>query len=115
KVAAEGRPLVKVRDNDAKVAAARGRPEIFAEVRKAHARKLRGFLAPENNIKAIEAAVNLPFDEGLQEERRLFMELMMGPQSAAQRYYFFAERTAQKIPDVPEDTPTRPIAKVGVL
>jgi 3-hydroxyacyl-CoA dehydrogenase len=115
KVAAEGRPLVKVRDNDAKVAAARGRPEIFAEFRKTHARKLRGFLAPENNIKAIEAAVNLPFDEGLQEERRLFMELMMGPQSAAQRYYFFAERTAQKIPDVPEDTPTRPIARVGVL
>ncbi len=115
KVAAEGRPLVRVRDNDAKVAAARGRPEIFTEFRKTHARKLRGFLAPENNIKAIEAAVNLPFDEGLQEERRLFMELMMGPQSAAQRYYFFAERTAQKIPDVPDDTPTRPIAKVGVL
>ena len=115
KVVAEGRPLVKVRDNDAKVAAARGRPEIFAEFRKTHARKLRGFLAPENNIKAIEAAVNLPFDEGLQEERRLFMELMMGPQSAAQRYYFFAERTAQKIPDVPEDTQTRPIARVGVL
>jgi 3-hydroxyacyl-CoA dehydrogenase len=27
-------------------------------------------------------------------------------QSAAQRYYFFAERQAAKIPDVPDDTPT---------
>jgi 3-hydroxyacyl-CoA dehydrogenase len=115
RVVAEGRPLVKVRDNDARVEAARGKPEIFADFRKANARKLRGFLAPENNIKAIEAAVNLPFDQGLQEERRLFMELMMGPQSAAQRYYFFAERTAQKIPDVPDDTPTRPIKTVGII
>jgi 3-hydroxyacyl-CoA dehydrogenase len=115
KVVAEGRPLVKVRDNNTKVEAARGRPEIFDDFRKANARKLRGFLAPENNIKAVEAAVNLPFDEGLQEERRLFMELMMGPQSAAQRYYFFAERTAQKIPDVPDDTAVRPIRSVGVI
>jgi len=43
------------------------------------------------------------------------MELMTGPQSAAQRYYFFAERQANKIPDVPDDTPTRPIKKVGIL
>ena len=37
------------------------------------------------------------------------------PQSAAQRYYFFAERQANKIPDVPDDTPVREIKKVGVL
>jgi 3-hydroxyacyl-CoA dehydrogenase len=59
--------------------------------------------------------VNEPFDEGLKTERKLFMELMMGPQSAAQRYSFFAERTANKIPDVPDDTPTLPINKVGVI
>jgi 3-hydroxyacyl-CoA dehydrogenase len=29
------------------------------------------------------------------------MELMTGPQSAAQRYAFFAERAANKIPDIP--------------
>jgi 3-hydroxyacyl-CoA dehydrogenase len=55
------------------------------------------------------------FDEGIAEERRLFMELLMGPQSGAQRYYFFAERQASKIPDVPDDTPIRPIKKVGIL
>jgi len=112
---AEGRPLKKVRDLSDKVEAARGKPEIFAEFRKANARKFRGFLAPENNIKCIEAAVNLPFDDGLKEERKLFMELMSGSQSAAQRYVFFAERQAAKIPDVPDDTPTLPISKVGVI
>jgi 3-hydroxyacyl-CoA dehydrogenase len=115
KAVAEKKPLVKVRDNDSKIAEAKGHPEIFAEFRKANARKFRGFLAPEYNIRCIEAAVNEPFDEGLKTERKLFNELMMGSQSAAQRYYFFAERQAQKIPDVPDDTPTRPIKKVGVI
>lgn len=115
KVVAEGRPLRKIRDQNEKVEAARGKPEIFADFRKANARKFRGFLAPEYNIRCIEAAVNQPFEEGLATERKLFMELMSGPQSAAQRYSFFAERQAQKIPDVPEDTPLIPIKKVGII
>jgi 3-hydroxyacyl-CoA dehydrogenase len=115
KVVAENRPLTKVRDLNDKVEAARGKPEIFADFRKANARKFRGFLAPEYNIRAVEAAVNLPFDEGMKVERELFQELMGGVQSAAQRYVFFAEREVWKIPDVPADTPTLPIAKVGVI
>jgi 3-hydroxyacyl-CoA dehydrogenase len=115
KIIAEKRPLKKVRDLNAKVEAARGKPEIFENFRKANARKFRGFLAPEYNIRCIEAAVNLPFEEGLQVERKLFMELMTGVQSAAQRYVFFAERQVWKVPDVPEDTPTIPISKVGMI
>jgi 3-hydroxyacyl-CoA dehydrogenase len=115
KVVAENRPLKKVRDMNDKVEAARGKPELFADFRKANARKFRGFLAPEYNIRAIEAAVNLPFDEGMKVERTLFQELMGGVQSAAQRYVFFAEREVWKIPDVPTDTPTLPIAKVGII
>ena len=115
KVVAEGWPLKKVRDRDEKVAAARGHPEIFANFRKANARKFRGFLAPEYNIRCVEAAVNEPFADGLKTERKLFMELMTGPQSAAQRYAFFAERAAAKIPDVPDDTPVIPVNSVGIL
>ncbi|HPA37338.1 MAG TPA: 3-hydroxyacyl-CoA dehydrogenase NAD-binding domain-containing protein [Phenylobacterium sp.] len=115
KLVAENKPLVKVRDNDTKVAADRGKPEIFADFRKANARKFRGFLAPEYNIRCIEAAVNLPFDEGMAVERKLFMELMTGSQSAAQRYSFFAERTAAKIPGIADDVPLIPVKKVGVI
>ncbi len=115
KLVAEGRPLKKVRDQNDKVEAARGKPEIFADFRKANARKFRGFKAPEYNIQCIEAAVNLPFDEGMAVERKLFVELLTGEQSAAQRYAFFAERTANKIPDVPDDTPIRKIEKVGII
>jgi 3-hydroxyacyl-CoA dehydrogenase len=59
--------------------------------------------------------VNEPFEDGLKTERKLFLELMTGNQSAAQRYVFFAERQAWKIPDVPDDTPTIPVNKVGVI
>ena len=115
KIAAEGKPLKKVRDLNEKVEAARGHPEIFETFRKANARKFRGFLAPEYNIRCVEAAVNEPFEDGLKTERKLFGELMSGSQSAAQRYAFFAERQANKIPDVPDDTPTIPVNKVGII
>ncbi len=115
RIVSEARPLRKVRDQNEKVEAARGHPEIFAEFRKAHARQFRGFKAPENNIRAIEAAVNLPFDEGLKEERRLFVELFTGPQAGAQRYVFFAERQVWKLPDIPDDTAQIPVKKVGII
>jgi 3-hydroxyacyl-CoA dehydrogenase len=112
---AENLPLVRVRDRNELVEAHAGDEEIFANFRKGVARKTRGFLAPEFNIRCIEAACNQPFDEGLKTEGKLFMELMTGPQSAAQRYYFFAERAANKIPDIPQDTPLIDVQKVGVL
>ena len=112
---AEGGELRRIRDNDEKLLSARENPGIFDQFRKAIARKTRGFLAPEYNIRCIEAAVNQPFDEGMKTESKLFMELMTGAQSAAQQYFFFAERQAGKIPDVPKDTPEIPIARVGVI
>jgi len=115
KVVAEHRPLRRVRDQDDKLAAARDKPEIFEGFRKANAKKFRGFLAPEYNIQAIEAAVGKSFDDGLAVERKLFSELMAGTQSAAQRHVFFAERAVWKVPDVPDETPTIPIKSVGII
>jgi 3-hydroxyacyl-CoA dehydrogenase len=115
KVLAEKRPLKKIRDLEDKLAAVRGKPEVFANFRKSVARQTRGFRAPENIIKAVEAAVGLPFAEGLKRERELFLELLSSPESKAQRYFFFAEREAAKIPDVPADTPARDIKKAAVI
>jgi 3-hydroxyacyl-CoA dehydrogenase len=90
-------------------------PAVFDEFRKANARKFKGFDAPEANIRAVEMATRKPYPEGVTEERRLFMELMTGQQSKAQQYFFFAERKAAKIEDLPENTEPRPIRKVGVI
>ncbi|MGY9073954.1 MAG: 3-hydroxyacyl-CoA dehydrogenase NAD-binding domain-containing protein [Acidimicrobiales bacterium] len=111
---ADNLPLNKIRDMRDKLEGVG--PEVFAEFRAKIARKTRGFMAPEYNIQCIEAAVNEPtFEAGLAKERELFGQLMAGTQSKAQQYYFFAERTAAKIPDVPKDTPQIPIHSAGVL
>ena len=115
KVVSENRPLVKIRDSDEKLESAREDAAIFDEFRKSIARKTRGFKAPEVIIQSVEAAVRLPFDDALQNERKLFVECQTSPQAKAQQYFFFAERQAKKIPDVPKDTPTREIKKVGVI
>ena len=88
---------------------------IFEEFRKANARKFKGFEAPEANIRAVKVATEKPYSEGVIEERKLFMELMGGQQSKAQQYFFFAERKAAKIDDIPENTRPRDIRKVGVI
>ena len=90
-------------------------PTVFEEFRKENARRFRGFDAPEANIRAVKAACEKPYEEGVIEERKLFMELMSGTQAKAQQYFFFAERKAAKIEGLPEDTHPRPIRKVGVI
>ena len=109
------RPIPKTSQNDDKLVEARANPAVFDEFRKANARRMKGFEAPEANIKAVQAAVEKPYSEGVQIERQLFMELMSGTQARAQQYFFFAERKASKIEGLPEDTRSRDIRRVGVL
>jgi 3-hydroxyacyl-CoA dehydrogenase len=90
-------------------------PTAIDDYAKSIARRARGFKAPWNIIKCVQAAVDLPFDEGMKRERELFAELLTSPESAAQRYYFFAEREAAKVKDVPADTPQREIKTAGII
>jgi 3-hydroxyacyl-CoA dehydrogenase len=112
---AEKAPLRKVRDRFDKLEPARGHPEIFEAIRKANARKFRGFEAWEKAIQSVKNAVELKFDEGIVKEREMFMALLQTTQSKAQRHVFFAERQAAKVADIPADEPTRRIASVGVI
>jgi 3-hydroxyacyl-CoA dehydrogenase len=107
------RPLPKSSERQDRIADVD--PGIFDEFRKANAKRFRGFEAPLKNIEAVRVACEKPYSEGVIEERKLFMELMAGEQSAAQRYFFFAERKANKIEGLPESTEPRPIHKVGIV
>jgi 3-hydroxyacyl-CoA dehydrogenase len=112
---AEKAPLKKVRDRSDRIEPARGKPEIFEAIGKANARRFRGFEAWKGAIESVKNAVDLPFDEGLAAEHAIFRRLVVTTQSKAQRYVFFAERAAAKVADIPADTPTRKIARVGVI
>jgi len=90
-------------------------PETFETFLKENGRKFRGFDAPLKNVEAVKIACEKPYSEGVLEERRLFMELMSGTQAKAQQYFFFAERKANKIEGLPENTAPRDIRRVGVI
>ncbi len=113
KLVAEGKGPRRIRDQKVKVD---GDPKAFFDTARAEVAKAsRGYPAPLEIVACVEAAVNLPFDEGRKEERRRFAGLVEGSESKALRHMFFAERQTTKIPDVPEDTPKRTIASAAVI
>ncbi len=76
----------------------------------------KNFPAPLACVEAVAASLkSKTLDEGLAEELRIFRALMITPEAKALRHLFFGERAASKIPDVPEGTALRSIAKVGVI
>ena len=107
----QGAPQRRIRDMKAEL----DNPNLFEEYEKSIARRSRGFLAPFHCIKAVKAAVELPFDEGMKRERELFQELMASSQSKAQRHVFFAEREVAKVPGLPKDTAKREIKTAAVI
>ncbi len=108
-----GAPLKRIRDIT--IDPANVEPGFFDAARERLARRARGQIAQDKIVSCIEAAVNLPMDEGLQRERELFRELVTSPESAAMRHIFFAERLAAKIKDLPSDTPLRAVNKVAII
>jgi 3-hydroxyacyl-CoA dehydrogenase len=112
---ADSRPLPRIRDRDDKLAEAKADPGMFEAFRKSIARRARNQRAPYACIEAVEAACNLPFDEGCALERKLFDEQVNSDESRALRYAFFAEREAAKLPDIPRDTPLRPTDTAAVI
>lgn len=89
--------------------------ELFAQYRQGMAKSARGYYAPERCVQAVEAAVNLPFGEGLKREGELFMQCMASKEARAQQHFFFAERAASHVKDYDKSTPVRDIKKVGVI
>ena len=88
---------------------------VFATVKKSIAKKARGFDAPYAAIDAVRAATELPMREGFEKEREIFLGLLNSEQARAQRHVFFAEREVAKVPDVPKDTKTADIQRVGIV
>jgi 3-hydroxyacyl-CoA dehydrogenase len=112
---ADTRPLPRIRDRDEKLAEAKADPGIFETMRKSIARRARNQKAPYHCIAAVEAACTMPFDDGARRERELFEELENSAEARALRYAFFAEREVAKLPDVPRETPLRPIETAAIV
>ena len=113
KKVADVRPIPRVRDRSDRLSEAT--QDVFDAKRKEVARKTRGQPAVENAIKAVEAAVSEPFDDGIAAERRLFGELETSDEAFAMRYAFFAEREIARLPGMPKKIETPEINSIAVV
>ena len=109
---AEGKGPRKIRDNSA---AAPSDPAFFDNFAKSIVRRERGNLAPFNIIECVKAAVDLSFDQGMARERKLFNQCHQSEQARGMIHMFFSERAANKIPDVPRDTPIVDVKTAAIL
>ncbi len=108
----EKRGLPKVRDLKIDYPNAQGYIQFARNTVRAVA---RNYPAPLKCVEAVGAAATMSFDDGMRIERNAFLELVQTPESRALRHAFFGERAASKIPDIPEDTPLRPIRSAAVI
>ncbi len=114
KIAAGG-PHPKTRERNDKLGDEASNAAILAAGREKAKKTARGLMAPFAAIDAIEAATKLPFDEGVQAERRLFNECLFSDQAKALMHVFFAEREVAKIPGLSPDAKSIEIKQAAII
>lgn len=115
RLAREGGEPRRLSRDDSRIAASKADIAAYdAHAAAALARK-RGYDFARACADSVRNAILLPFGEALTHERAFFLQLKEGPQSAAMRHLFFAERAALKIPGMPADTKARPVRKAAVI
>ena len=112
RVATEGRPPRRLRD--VKVPA-EGADAVLQSARNTVRAAHKHLPAPLQCVEAVAASLSKPFDEGLQFERSLFLQLMNTPESRALCHVFAAERAAAKIDGLPADTAVREVRQIGIV
>jgi 3-hydroxyacyl-CoA dehydrogenase len=109
---ADKRPLPRVRDLKLSHPNA---DAYFQFARNTVMAMAKNFPAPVKCVDCVEQSLKSKFDDGMAYELSTFYALMLTPESKALRHAFFGERAASKIPDVPDNTPVRPIQQVAVI
>lgn len=89
--------------------------DFFTDYLQRHAQRWKGRQAPQRVVAAVQAACELPLEQGLQREAELFVEAEASAESAALRHVFFAEREAGRVPGVTAETQLRTVNKVAVI
>jgi 3-hydroxyacyl-CoA dehydrogenase len=88
---------------------------FFDEARKRIAKEKKNLFAPQRIVDALEASVTLPFDQGLERERELFVQCQSNSQAKALQHVFFAERKAASVPNLDKSVTKRDIKSVGII
>jgi 3-hydroxyacyl-CoA dehydrogenase len=103
------------RTRDQAVRGAENAAELLAAKRAQVAKTMRNRQSPLALLDAIEAAVKLPFDEGLKAESAISDKLVPATEARALRHLFFAEREVRRIPGLAATVKPRPVTRVGIV
>ena len=77
-------------------------------------KKGRGQISPAEAVRAVQAGVEKPFEEGMKAERRIFSELMNTDQRQGMIHAFFSERAVSNLPELKGVEP-RELEAIGVI
>ena len=89
--------------------------DVLAAKRVQVAKTMRNRNSPLALLTAVQAAVELPFDDGLKVEIAQSRELEQATEARALRHLFFAEREVRKIPGISPDLKPRAVGRVGIV
>ena len=78
-------------------------------------RRARGAKAPAAAVRAIRHGLEHGAEAGARRELQIFQELLASDELKAQRHVFFAEREAQKVPDMPAGVAPRAVQRAAVI
>lgn len=93
------------------VAAAR---QAIVTARTMQARKSVPLFSPQRIIDVVEMTLELPFEQGLEAERRCFVECMASPQRKGLTHAFLAEHAVASLPEL-ASVQARPMNTIGVV
>jgi len=110
-----GQPVRKTRERNERLGTASDNATIFAAGRAQAGKIRRNQTAPIFALEALEAATALPFEQGCRKEREIVAKVLASDQARAMIHIFFAERAVARVPGIPKDTATYPIASVGII
>ena len=110
---AQGAPLRPVSATPGRLAD-KAAAQAELDVLRADTAKSRGLFSPLKIIDCVQAALDLPFAEGLKFERAQFLACIDSPQRAGLIHAFFAERETAKIPEARAAQP-RAFSKIAII
>jgi len=84
---------------------------VRAEVRKSR----KNLHAPHAAIDAVAASSQMPFEDGVRNERKIFNECLFAPEAKALIHAFFAERAVSKIPGVEKAGPATEFRQAAIV
>ena len=98
-IIAQNKGIRRTRDGNEKISGIS--PQVFADFRQNH--DFKGFAAPGEAIKCVEAATTMPFDQGLDFEMRVFLRLQgFAAKQGATLCLFCRTQGSERFPDLPK-------------